>query len=132
MGAIQKPTAAMGSYGVELRRESFYLTAAGPAAELVAQRVDSHVLRVPVDHAPPILAALDQVTSAHRGWKDWTGTPRADAITVVRTGDWLDLHLPLPVYAQEFDDADCQDASVSTEIEYADVDHLRSLLAEHT
>lgn len=130
MGAIQEPTADMPPWSVEIRRESFYLTAFGPAGELAPERVDDHALRFPVDHAPRLLSALDQVTG-HQGWKEWTGTPRADAVTLVRDGDVLELRLPEPVYAQVWDDTDGHDTSVSTEIEYAHVEHLRAQLAAH-
>ncbi|MFJ3100358.1 hypothetical protein [Streptomyces sp. NPDC086835] len=131
MGAQQEPTEAMGQYRTEIRGESFYLTVSGPTAEFAPERVDRHVLRIPVDHARHILAALDQVT-AHKGWTDWTGTPRTDALTVGRVGDVLELHLPGAVYAQSWDDEDGRDTSISTEIAYADVAHLRALLTLHT
>lgn len=126
MGAQQEPTEAMGPYRTEIRGESFYLTVSGPTAEFFPERVDRHTLRVPPVHTGYLLAALDQVT-AHRGWTDWSGTPREGGITVSRgDGNVLELVLPLPVYAQAWNDEDGRDTSLSTEIEYADVADLRA------
>ncbi|MBA0053466.1 hypothetical protein E0L36_22080 [Streptomyces sp. AJS327] len=124
MGAIQEPTTTMGPYRTEIRSESFYLTVSGPTATPGARRVDRQTLSVPAAHAPFILAALDQVT-AHNGWKDWNGTRRTGAITVTRDGDELLLRVDEPVYAQEWNDEDRADTSVSTEIGYEDVGDLR-------
>ncbi|NGO67871.1 hypothetical protein [Streptomyces boncukensis] len=130
MGAIQEPTTAMGPYRTEIRGESFYLTVYGPTETLGARRVDRHALSVPAAHAPHILAALEQVT-AHKGWKDWNGTPRTGAVTVTREGDDLILRVDEPVYPQEWNDEDGADTSLSTEIAYWDVDDLREQVARY-
>lgn len=131
MGAIQQPTAAMGPYGVEIRCESFYLTSMEPTATTGAQRLGRHVLRIPIEHRPYVLAALDQVTQ-HTGWKDWEGsdgTSRTDGVLVtVETGQLL-LHTPLPVYEQSWTDQHGGDSSVSVEIEYRDLAALQQALA---
>ncbi|MEU0181454.1 hypothetical protein ABZ312_09720 [Streptomyces sp. NPDC006207] len=131
MGAIQEPTPAMGPYRTEVRRESFYLTAHGPTEGFAARRVDAHALRVPADHAPLILAALDQVTG-HNAWQAWAGTSRTGRLVVTPDDGDLLLRTDQPVYDQAWDDEEGKHSSVSTEIEYADVDDLRQQLVDAT
>jgi hypothetical protein len=131
MGAIQEPTSDMGPYGVEVRRESFYLNATGDPGEYNHVDGEPDTLSLPADHVPYVLAALDQVTG-HAAWKEWskTGTHRQGAVAA-HVGDHLVLRFQDTVYLEPREHDGMKYLLASTEVEYADVDHLRSLLAEH-
>ncbi|MFD1932221.1 hypothetical protein ACFSKW_12125 [Nonomuraea mangrovi] len=74
MGAIQKPTPPMGSYKVETRGESFYLTA--PKDRLTNAADTWRILRQDV---PCVLAALDQVVGPpHEGYAAWEANGRTN------------------------------------------------------
>ena len=130
MGAIQQPTAAMGPYGTEIRKESFYLTVSAPTVTFYAQLHGDQGVRVPVSHAKHLLAALDQVTG-HRGWREWNGTPSTGNVAVTPDGDHLVIVFDASVHEQKWADEEGADSSISTEVAYWDVADLRAQLAPY-
>lgn len=136
MGVIEKPTAAMGPYRVELRAESLYLTREATPTGSVT-RPSRYEATVPLSDAAHILAAADQVTR-HPHWargpraaedqdRDtaWTlapgdGGPAADAHWTV-TADGARLHLRGPWIVRHETDRNL----LAAELRYRDVPELR-------
>lgn len=128
MGAIQEPTSYMGPYGVEVRRESFYLTVTGDHGEYDHIDGDPNTLRVPADHVPHVLASLDQVTG-HLAWKHWTRTGKhRQGAVIAEATDHLLLRFEDAVHLEPREYDNKKYLLASTEIRYDDVEDLRAQL----
>lgn len=143
MGAIQEPTPAMSPWwGVEVRGESFYLTAgqfARPAnrrylggdattdaERATAWRVDGGILTAP-GPATALLAALTQAIE-HPAYKDWARDHEAAGTTVTAAvqGDRTALVVPAHVYGKDADDG----YVACVELEYQHLAALHAAVAE--
>ncbi|MFJ8934050.1 hypothetical protein ACIRLA_46545 [Streptomyces sp. NPDC102364] len=128
MGAIQPKLDAAAPYGLEMRRESFYLSSWHRAREgdAVPRLADGHALVVPAGDLPALAAALEQARTYVKthmprpvpGWSPGTAewTLREDGGEAAITGPWVDF-----LYVGPAGDAADPRVQAHAEITYADL-----------
>ncbi|MEU6034029.1 hypothetical protein ABZ801_01325 [Actinomadura sp. NPDC047616] len=121
MGGVLEPTPAMGPYGVEVRRESFYL--GGPSGRMV---VETERWSVPQDDVSAVFAALEQVVS-HRAYREAGLNGQGRPFEVSRADDRVTVVGPGALYPCDHDEP-CPYSTV--ELEYRDVSELMRALQE--